>query len=136
MAAVLLAAGGAEAGPFAVQADGTGAAWVLDETSGALRVCRTVTTTGPKVLDVFGGGADLRPGMERAARTDCTVAMAAVEDVAAVPVRGMLGDGSSGPQVGSGAGMLGYGLGGWPRPGGWDRQVVIVRPGSAVVNLY
>ena len=49
--------------------------------------------------------------------------------------RGMLGDGWSGPQVGSAAGMLGTG-GFWPQAGGPDQQVIIVRPGSTAVNLY
>jgi hypothetical protein len=71
--------------------------------------------------------------MGRATRPYCVEALRALEEPAAV-ARGMLGDGSSGPQVGSGAGMLGnggYGFGGGP-----DNQVIIVRPGAVAVGLY
>lgn len=130
----LALAGEAEAAPFSVSADGTGSAWVLDEASGALRVCGPAAATGPKVLDVFGGGADVRPGMVRAARPYCVVALRAVEEPVAVPVRGMLGDGSSGPQVGSAAGMLGAGP--YGRDGTPENQIVIVRPGAVAIGPY
>lgn len=124
----LVTAGAAEAGPFSVQADGTGTAWVVDEGTGALRVCRLAMPTGPKALDVYPGGADARPGMDRTARPDCRVAIRAVEKPADTPAMGMLGVGLSGPQVGSAAGMLGVGASGW----GWgwggapDNQVVVI----------
>ena len=122
MMALLLAAGGAQAAPFSVSADATGAAWVIDETSGALRACRPAVSTGPKVLYLFNGGADAQPGMARAPRTECRVVMRAVAETAPVAARGMLGDGSSGPQVGSAAGMLGIGSWGPSGAGGPDRQ--------------
>jgi len=133
MAVALMAAGGAQAEPFSVAPDGTGSAWVIDAATGATRLCRAAPATGSKVLDVFGAGADVRPGMGRAARPYCVVALRALE-LPAVAARGMLGDGSSGPQVGSGAGMLGnggYGFGGGP-----ENQVVIIRPGAVAVGLY
>lgn len=133
MVAGLAVAGGAAAAPFSMQVDGVDAAWVLDEASGAARVCRAVVASGPKVLDVFGGGADVRPGMERAARTECAVASAAVEEPA-MAARGMLGDGSSGPQVGSAAGMLGAGPYGWG--GAPENWIVIVRPGAVEIGRY
>lgn len=140
MLATLVLAGGAAAEPYSASVDGTGAVWVLDEASGATRVCRAMVATGPKVLDVFGAGADVRPGMERAARPACVVVLRAVEEPAAVPARGMLGDGSSGPQVGSAAGMLGagpYGWNGWNGRGGApENQIVIVRPGAVAIGLY
>lgn len=131
--AALALAGGADAAPFAVAVDGLGSAWVLDEASGATRLCRAVPAAGPKVLDVFGGAADVRPGPERTARADCAVALRAIEEPVAV-ARGMLGDGSSGPQVGSAAGMLGSGRHGWS--GGPETQIIIVRPGAVAVGLY
>lgn len=134
LAVALAMAGGAEAGPFSVSADGTGAAWVIDEATGATRLCRTYQGTGPKLLDVFGAGADVRAGMERPARPACEVVLRAVEEPALAP-RGMLGDGSSGPQVGSAAGMLGVGAWGWSG-GAPDNQVIIVRPGSVAMGLY
>ncbi len=90
-----------------------------------------VTAAGPKVADGFGSGA----GVERPARPECKVAMRAVAAPEPVAARGMLGDGSSGPQVGSAVGMLGNG-GFWPQAGWPDQQVIIVRPGAAEVNLY
>ncbi len=77
----------------------------------------------------FGGtGA----GMERAGRVTCTVALRAVEEPE-VLARGMLGDGSSGPQVGSAAGMLGNG--GFWGGGAPENQVVIVRPGAVAIGF-
>jgi hypothetical protein len=133
MVAALVLAGGAEAEPFSMQADGSGSTWVLDEASGETRLCRSVPVAGPKVLDVFGAGADVRPGIERAARTECVIVLAAVEAPTA-PARGMLGDGSSGPQAGSAAGMLGDGPYGWN--GAPENQIVIVRPRAVAIGLY
>ena len=133
-ALVLAVADGARAAPFAVSVEGSGAAWVLDEASGATWLCRTLQATGPKVVDVFGGGSDVRAGREWPGRPTCAVALRAIEEPATVPARGMLGDGSSGPQIGSAAGMLGAG----PYGGGWapDNQIVIVRPGAVAIGLY
>lgn len=137
LAVALCVAGGAEAGPFSVQADGTGTAWVVDEGSGALRVCRMTTRVSPKTMDVFGGGADSRPGMDRAARPDCRLAMRAVEEPPASPALGMLGVGLSGPQVGSAAGMLGSGAFGWGWGGAPDNQVIVIGGQQAVrIGLY
>jgi hypothetical protein len=137
MAAVLLAAGGTQAAPFQVQADGSGGAWVVDAGTGTTRLCRTYQVSGPKVLDVFGGGADARAGMDRPARPECELVMGALDEPAAMPATGMLGIGLSGPQVGSAAGMLGYGAWGWSGwAGGPDTQVIIVRPEAVGIGLY
>lgn len=141
LAVALCVAGVAEAGPFTVQPDGAGTAWVLDRGTGALRACRMMTA-GPKTMDVFAGGADARPGTERRARPECQFAMRGAEEPSA-PARGMLGIGLSGPQVGSGAGMLG--IGGWGSPWSWGgpwgwgggNQVIIVNGDQgAQVGLY
>jgi hypothetical protein len=136
MVVALAVAGGADAAPFSMSADGAGSAWVLDEATGALRVCRTVAAMGPKVLDVFGAVAEVRPGVERAARPTCVVTLGPIEEPVAVPPRGMLGDGSSGPQVGSAAGMLGDGGWGWGWGDAAENQIVIIRPGSVAIGLY
>lgn len=123
--AVLAAGGGAEAAPFVLGADGTGQVWVLDAASGATRLCRTVARSGPKVIDAYGNGAEPRV---TAGRPGCVLVLPAPEAALALPVRGMLGDGSSGPQVGSAAGMLGTGDGGAP----WGQgSVVVVVPRAA-----
>jgi hypothetical protein len=148
---------GAEAAPFRAVSDAEGL-WVLDEESGALKLCRTTATAGPKVLDVFGGAGEARQGKAYPGRPDC-VAVArpglggAVPDPAggygglpglggygmggplSVAVRpGMLGDGSSGYQVGSAFGMLGDGRFGYDY-GAPDNQVIIIRPEWINVTL-
>lgn len=150
-------AAGAEAAPYRAVADADGL-WVLDEESGALRLCRTRSAAGPKVVDVFAGAGEARPERTYPGRIGC-VAVARPGLDGAVPgpaghgglpglggyrvggalsvaVRpGMLGDGSSGYQVGSAVGMLGNGRFGYGY-GAPDDQVIIVRPEWITVNQY
>ena len=134
IAAFVAMTGMAQAAPFSMQTEATGGAWVLNDETGALRFCRTVTTRGRRCSTSSPAVADPRPSLERPARPDCVVAVGPTAAPEPMPARGMLGDGSSGPQVGSARGMLGdggfYG-GGWP-----GQQVIIVRPGAVGMNLY
>jgi hypothetical protein len=140
---------GTPAASYELVTDTADGVWVLDEASGALRRCRSLTDVGPKVLDVFGGVGEARPERPYPGRTVCEVALrpeswgegapgvalGAYGGLLEVAVRsGMLGDGSSGVQVGVGAGMLGDGgYGGYDAP---DTQVIIVRPDRDGVALY
>jgi hypothetical protein len=150
---------GLAAEPFRMAGDTPESVWVVDEMSGRLAWCRTVAGAGPKVIDVFGGDAQARPEAVLPARPDCSVVLRAEAwqaglaghvpapyDTASgygagfggplsVAVRpGMLGDGSSGYQIGSAVGMLGNGTFGYGY-GASDNQVIIVRPEWINVNL-
>ncbi|HRO12306.1 hypothetical protein [Amaricoccus sp.] len=78
--ALALAGGAAEAAPYSIVADEPGSAWVLDVASGALTRCVTRAAAAPKVLDVFGDSAEVRPQTARAGRTDCREVRSAAID--------------------------------------------------------
>jgi hypothetical protein len=129
----------AAAAPYSVATDASGDTWVVDDATGAARLCRTVSGSGPKVVDIFGGEGEARASRERPGRVVCVAATRPAGEDAAVPgfapspvyagfgpggfggvliasnllsaavAPGMLGDGSSGYQVGSAFGMLGDG---------------------------
>jgi NADPH:quinone reductase-like Zn-dependent oxidoreductase len=158
MLAALLAGAlgsGATAASYELAVDAAGSAWVLDGDSGALRRCRSVAGGRPKVLDVFGGVGEARPERQYPRRPGCELALsseawgdgvpglasggraygyAGLGALSAAVWPGMLGDGSSGVQVGVGAGMLGDGgYGGYDAP---DTQVIIVRPERIDLAFY
>ena len=74
--------------------------------------CRQVAPSGPKVIDVFGADAQVRPEKEYSARPDCSVAMQAGMPDGDVPgfAAGGYG-GAAGYGVGGGYGIGGYGAG-------------------------
>ncbi len=72
--AIMLGAGTGWAAPYSLVTDGPDRAWVLNEGSGEVKLCRATPTSGPKVIDVdrragrgagdcgAGGGNGVRDG--------------------------------------------------------------------------
>jgi hypothetical protein len=111
------------AAPFRIAPAGDDGAWVLDEATGAVAACRMTAGVGPKIVDVFGAGAEVRPETALPASPECTAMLrgspsdADVPDFAAGGYGGMApegyGDGYRGPgsYPGALAGGAGYGGG-------------------------
>jgi hypothetical protein len=107
------------AAQFRIAPAGDGGAWVLDEETGAVSACRMTAGVGPKIVDVFGGDAEVRPETALAASPDCTAVLrggagdASVPGFAAGGYGGTVPDGYGGADgyAGALAGGAGYGGG-------------------------
>ena len=71
LAAIVLAAGAAQAQPFQMVSDGADGVWVIDEGSGAVELVPAGDGAGAKLIDVFGADAQVREAPARPARPAC-----------------------------------------------------------------
>jgi hypothetical protein len=148
--ALALGAADARAASWSLASGGQDRVWVLNEGSGELKLCRTATTPGPKLVDVFGGQGQVRETAPRAAATVCETAWRP-ERRSATPRQNYTGYTMYAPLSGLSTaaypdgrlpnGILGYGFPyNFGRPalhGGTGRaKVVVVRPENVDINVY